>query len=437
MNRHSPLLVVTCALLSLSAPGAEKADDVTSPDTRVRRLLEHTIIPTIELRDVSPEEALDFLGRESKRLDPLGEGVWIIGPPMGPQISEGRLFDDRFDMNLRKIPLGEALRYVCSLAICKMWIRPEGVYIANAVRRDPMFTQTFAVPPNFFAYYDIPKRREKKSWAAALPANIQPILEMHGLTNNEHDTATLNEAGNRLTARNSQDGLDHIAEILRLSNPSERNLDWVPAPGDPKVFESPSQKRVEQLRKDLRSIVLPKVVLEKVSLQKAVIALQNLARETDSGVVLLKKDFEIVFPRDHSPSDTATVSYTAERPSLAEAIQGIAQSAQLQMHVMEDGVSLREGSAIEDSIVREYLFPPPGSEAFESHNAPARGVRGGDVIWRSRDSVPWGKFFFYEPSTHRFVLCDSEDTHHKMAKNVEGMWKDYYAKEAKLKKKRP
>jgi hypothetical protein len=120
----------------------------------------------MELRDVSPEEALDFLGRESKRLDPLGEGVWIIGPPIGPQQSEGRLFDDRFDMNLRKIPLGEALRYICHLGICKMWIRPEGVYITDALARDPFFTQTFRVPPLFLptmAFLEaVTKRKEPR-----------------------------------------------------------------------------------------------------------------------------------------------------------------------------------------------------------------------------------------------------------------------------------
>jgi hypothetical protein len=198
------------------------------------------------------------------------------------------------------------------------------------------------------------------------------------------------------------------------------------------VLENPSQKHVEQLRKHLHSIILPPVTLEGVTVRKAVAALEKLARQNDSWNTLIKKDFEIVI----SDEDTK-VSYTADRPSFADALQAIAKSARLYVHVVGVGVVLNEYPANDDSVVRDYLIPPPGFDAdFESSDGPDRSARETDDLLRWGGASHHGRFFYYQPSSHRLVIRGPKSDHRKWAERVTTMWKDYYAKEAKRKKKR-
>ena len=106
----------------------------------IKTRLNEIIIPSVQFQGASVEEAIEYLRVKSRELspDPAAPGVSIIyrqgNPPSKAAIS----------MDLKDVPLGEALRYVVDLASLKMIIQPYAVLIGPA--DDPAFAKSAAAP---------------------------------------------------------------------------------------------------------------------------------------------------------------------------------------------------------------------------------------------------------------------------------------------------
>ena len=75
---------------------------------------ETLVFPTIEFRDATVRECVDFLVAKSKGIDPKGTGVNIL-------IKDAdKIGDVRITISLKEIPLAEVLRYVAGLANCEL-----------------------------------------------------------------------------------------------------------------------------------------------------------------------------------------------------------------------------------------------------------------------------------------------------------------------------
>lgn len=107
----------------------------------IKTKLNEIIIPSVQFQGASVEEAIEYLRLKSREISPgtTAPGVSIIyrqgNPPSKAAIS----------MDLKDVPLGEALRYVAELASLKMIIQPYAVLIAPA--DDPVFAKSAAAPP--------------------------------------------------------------------------------------------------------------------------------------------------------------------------------------------------------------------------------------------------------------------------------------------------
>src|SRR5687767_14001183 len=134
--RFLPLAVG--AFLACSVAGAEKAKPKTKPapkpvtEEQVRQTLERIVIPTLSFREASFREAIDFLRKETRRLDPKKRGVpfhvrveppppargpipspspsipGALPPPAVPEDPEKVMIT----VSLTEIPLIGALKYV-------------------------------------------------------------------------------------------------------------------------------------------------------------------------------------------------------------------------------------------------------------------------------------------------------------------------------------
>jgi len=104
----------------------------------IKTKLNEIIVPSVQFQGASVEECLAYLRVKSRELspDPAAPGVSIIyrqgDPPSKAAIS----------MDLKDVPLGEALRYVVELASLKMIIQPYAVLIGPAA--DPVFAKSAA-----------------------------------------------------------------------------------------------------------------------------------------------------------------------------------------------------------------------------------------------------------------------------------------------------
>jgi general secretion pathway protein D len=155
---------------------------------RITNKLNSIIIPKIEFRDASIREAIDFLRQQAAANDPSTEvkkGVDIVlrttslgraepprplpeaAPPLPgsspeakveptplptPAASTISLSEARITITLNQIPLGEALRYIASLAGLKVKVEPYAISIIPiSEQSSDLFTKEYRVPPGFIS----------------------------------------------------------------------------------------------------------------------------------------------------------------------------------------------------------------------------------------------------------------------------------------------
>ncbi len=165
---------------------------------RIERKLHRIIIPKLEFRETTINEAIDFLKKKSVDLDedsPAGDrGVNIVMKI--PQDSQ----DARISVSLSNIPLIEALRYVTGLGNLKFKVEPYAVTIVPLSEpTDVLATKEFRVPPGLLPS----DPHAAKNWLTA-----------NGVTFNGAATATYFPNGSRLLVRNTQDQLDLIETLV-------------------------------------------------------------------------------------------------------------------------------------------------------------------------------------------------------------------------------
>jgi beta-lactamase regulating signal transducer with metallopeptidase domain len=103
--------------------GLQKTTEVAAAtESAARAKAENIIIPKIELREATFEEALDLLRKKAVEFDPDKTGVKIVVKP-------GAVSDARITISLTNIPLIEALKYVASLANLKFVATPDALVV--------------------------------------------------------------------------------------------------------------------------------------------------------------------------------------------------------------------------------------------------------------------------------------------------------------------
>jgi|GEM_PF-699146 len=126
--------------LDLSYMTSSAQTKAAAPTDFIKSRLNEIIIPSVQFQGASVEEAIEYLRIKTRELSPgpKAPGVSIIyrqsNPPSKAAIS----------MDLKDVPLGEALRYVVELASLKMIIQPYAVLIGPA--DDPVFAKSATAP---------------------------------------------------------------------------------------------------------------------------------------------------------------------------------------------------------------------------------------------------------------------------------------------------
>ncbi len=171
----SPWLRAQGLLQRTGEPGAKSSTEIakTTDDqasAAIRRKLANIIIPSIEFRSTTLEDAVEFLRQESRRLDPdpdpQSRGLNIVlRLPAGMPTSQTRSTVSsqdplsntpvpstrpRITLTMNRIPLLEALKYVAIQAGLKVKIDPYAVsLVPTAENTDALITAVFRVSPTF------------------------------------------------------------------------------------------------------------------------------------------------------------------------------------------------------------------------------------------------------------------------------------------------
>ncbi len=174
---------VTPVLAGPTGVGPKKSIEKIDTLEKINFKLENIIIPRIEFEEATIQTVVGFLKERSKALDPEGEGVNIYlsvdagksttTTPDAPVVEEDDGFGDDDDfgdddfgdedmgadmgedlggsapsgrlitMNFDKIPLGEAIKYICDGATLKWRVEPHVVLIADVLPPDAKLETRF------------------------------------------------------------------------------------------------------------------------------------------------------------------------------------------------------------------------------------------------------------------------------------------------------
>lgn len=215
------------------------------------------IFPTVAFENATIEEAIEYLRLKSKDLDteepdPTKKGVNIIirtgDAPTGASIS----------LDLKNVPMSEALRYICDLAQMKYKVEAYAVVVVPISESSTeMFTRTYRVPPDFLVAgggggaaapaapaadpFAAPAAGNGGSALSARPT-AKDVLTGAGITFPEGSSASFTAATSTLVVRNTQPNLDLVetyVEELNKNGPKQVVIT--------SKFVEVSQKNTEEL----------------------------------------------------------------------------------------------------------------------------------------------------------------------------------------------
>lgn len=201
-------------------------------DTRgtqsISRKLEDIRIPSINFRDATIREAIDFIKQRSMALDtsepdPNRRGINIV-LKLDPATA-GADAGTRITLALTDVPLGEALRYVATAANLKIKVEPFAVAIVPLNEpTDVLITKEYRVPPSFVT--QMPAAADAGGFGggfgspapAVARSGAKEFLESQGITFPQGASANFLASSSRLIVRNTQTNLDLIDQLVDLGS---------------------------------------------------------------------------------------------------------------------------------------------------------------------------------------------------------------------------
>jgi beta-lactamase regulating signal transducer with metallopeptidase domain len=192
--------------------GAKPADEKTPLQAKLARI----VLPSVVFADATVSEAVEFLRRKSLDLDttttdPNQKGVNMI-------VKAGdKTPDARITLNLKNIPLGEALKYVAQLAGQSYEVKPFGVIIGGNHPVGGLVTKQWQVPPTFFV-----------GLADGLgpgKADAKGVLEANGIQFGSVGS-TVAFDGKNLTFRNTPEQVE-LMDALVAQSSTKKGAQWV------------------------------------------------------------------------------------------------------------------------------------------------------------------------------------------------------------------
>lgn len=201
-----------------------------SPGAYLTEKMNKIIFPTVQFSGTTIEEAIEFLRIKSRDLDTFSgpgdvKGVNII-------LRQGDAPNNAsITLDLKDVPMSEALRYVTELAQMKYKVEAHAVLVVPLSEdASQQYTRSYRVPPDFLTIGG----GDAGGGAAPAPStdpfapapaggggggiiarrNARQILEGAGITFPEGASASFNPATSQLVVRNTQPNLDLVEAFV-------------------------------------------------------------------------------------------------------------------------------------------------------------------------------------------------------------------------------
>ena len=213
-NTQANLSMVETVVNALSAPPPADVPQTTgvygttaSAGAYYSEKMGKLIFPRVQFENASLEEALEFLRIKTRdydtfERDPAKKGINVIVKP-GVAPSQAKI-----TLDLKDVPMDEALKYITELAGMKYKVEPFAVVVTpvsdSAVE---LYVRTYTVPPTFLELGQPGVVGRGNS-----PAEV--VLSSHGIQFPEGASASFVPANLQLIVKNTQPALDQVEAIV-------------------------------------------------------------------------------------------------------------------------------------------------------------------------------------------------------------------------------
>lgn len=232
-----------------------------SPGAYLTEKMNKIIFPTVTFQGTTIDEAIEFLRVKSRDLDTFTEGNGVKGVNIilrqGDAPSNASI-----TLDLKDVPMSEALRYVTELAQMKYKVEAHAVLVVPLSEdASQQYTRSYRVPPDFLSIGggDSPAAGGGAAAPAdpfaAAPAggggaasglitrkNAKQILEGQGITFPEGSSASFNPATSQLIVRNTQPNLDLVEAFVDTITKNQPKMVVITS-----KFVEVTQKNTEEL----------------------------------------------------------------------------------------------------------------------------------------------------------------------------------------------
>ncbi|WP_395737728.1 Amuc_1098 family type IV pilus outer membrane protein [Prosthecobacter sp.] len=209
-----------------------------SPGAYLTEKMNKIIFPTVSFQGATIEEAIEYLRVKSRDLDTFTEGSGVKGVNIILQTGDAPS-NASISLDLKDVPMSEALRYVTELAQMKYKVEAHAVLVVPlSANASEQYTKTYRVPPDFLSGQGGDAPPAGGAAPAADPfapaggaggggggliarRTARQILEGAGILFPEGSSASYNAATSQLVVRNTQPNLDlveaYVESITKLA----------------------------------------------------------------------------------------------------------------------------------------------------------------------------------------------------------------------------
>lgn len=202
-----------------------------SPGAYLTEKMNKIIFPTVSFQGATIEEAIEYLRVKSRDLDTFTDASGVKGVNIILRTGDAPS-NASISLDLKDVPMSEALRYVTELAQMKYKVEAHAVLVVPLSEdASQQYTRTYRVPPDFLsigggdggggAAPAAPADPFAAGAGAAAPAggliarkSAKQILEAQGITFPDGSSASFNPATSQLVVRNTQPNLDLVEAFV-------------------------------------------------------------------------------------------------------------------------------------------------------------------------------------------------------------------------------
>ena len=230
-----------------------------SPGAYLSEKMNKIIFPTVQFQGATIDEAIEYLRVKSRDLDTFTDNGGVKGVNIILRQGEAPS-NASISLDLKDVPMAEALRYVTELAQMKYKVEAHAVLVVPiSENASEQYTRSYRVPPDFLSNGGGDAGGGAAPAAAADPfaaggaapaggggliarKTAKQILEAAGITFPEGSSASYNPANSQLVVRNTQPNLDLVEAYVESTTKSAPKMVVITS-----KFVEVTQKNTEEL----------------------------------------------------------------------------------------------------------------------------------------------------------------------------------------------